>query len=182
MGRRLKNEGFRNKGRTFNREADDGIVHVIDLQMGRRGLRGEFIPNFGVFIADFHEVEQGSRPSFPKEAQCELRDRIDNNTDWWSLKKDNADTAKKIIAKLEKEALPLFQRIRSNQDVIQAWKEDGRDLLRRGGFVIGVLEALRGNRHESQKWFSEELAHTDHKGYKNHVREVAERVGIHLES
>src|SRR5437868_3156941 len=67
----LKAAGFRKKGRTFNRVAEDGFVHVIGFQMGqfpvgnletyvvpglRENLYGKYTVNLGVHIREVYEV------------------------------------------------------------------------------------------------------------------------------
>ncbi len=64
----LKEAGFRKRRHTFNRRTDQGVVHVIDFQMGRvgpgddrndfdstHGLYGKFTVNVAV---DFPRIDQ----------------------------------------------------------------------------------------------------------------------------
>ena len=66
----LKPLGFKKKGRTFNRQTEDGIYQVINIQSGRYefgdkyvipGFRenyyGKFTINLGVMVTDIYELE-----------------------------------------------------------------------------------------------------------------------------
>ena len=64
----LKEQGFRKKGRTFNRETKKGIIQVINFQSGtfpignyeipgfRESLYGKFTVNLGVAIVEIWRV------------------------------------------------------------------------------------------------------------------------------
>ena len=81
----LKPKGFRKQGRTFNRTTDDGLVQVINIQMGasdppgtvyipglRENLYGWFTVNLGVYVPEVGKVLHGSEEAmrFVNEAHC----------------------------------------------------------------------------------------------------------------
>src|SRR3954470_10571898 len=89
----LKPKGFRKQGRTFNRTTDDGLVQVINIQMGasdppgtvhipglRENLYGWFTVNLGVYVPEvgrlLHGIEDAKR--FVNEAHCCVRSRLGN--------------------------------------------------------------------------------------------------------
>ncbi len=66
----LKPLGFKNKGRTFNRETEQGVWQVINFQSGqfplgdkyvvpglREDMYGKFTVNLGVFVQEFNFLQ-----------------------------------------------------------------------------------------------------------------------------
>ena len=71
----LKPLGFKKKGRTFNRQTENGIYQVINIQSGRYefgdkyvipGFRenfyGKFTVNLGVMVKEIYELESHNKP------------------------------------------------------------------------------------------------------------------------
>src|SRR3712207_1951027 len=85
----LKRNGFRKRRHTFNREPEDGLVQVVNFQMGahqvgepvevpglRADLYGRFTVNLGVFLRDVHDLlAEFDVPAFVSEYHCEIRRR-----------------------------------------------------------------------------------------------------------
>lgn len=99
----LKSAGFRKRRHTFNRTVDDGLIHVVNFQMGpyefpgrpdvlagvRLNLHGLFTLNLGVFVP---EMDRGGPPqsSWINDYDCQLRKRIgelmpEQADVWWPL-------------------------------------------------------------------------------------------------
>src|SRR5574341_1083284 len=69
----LRATGFKKSGRTYNRVVDDGLIHVINFQMGQYpignyvipGIResgyGKFVVNLGVYLPCVSQIERGKR-------------------------------------------------------------------------------------------------------------------------
>ena len=102
----LKVHGFRARGRTFNRPKPDGLIDVVNLQMGafdppgtqpilpyRPNLYGRFTVNLGVYVPEAeslltpleHRMNAGPRdaplepwrpPEFVQEYRCHVRRRL----------------------------------------------------------------------------------------------------------
>jgi len=107
-GQALRKLGMRKRGGTFNRAVDpDGIVHVINFQMGafnppgtaeipglRPDLYGQFTVNLGVWLPDIAETgfdpPKGPARTFVHDYNCQIRARIgkllpERIDTWWQL-------------------------------------------------------------------------------------------------
>jgi hypothetical protein len=99
----LKAAGFRKRRHTFNRSVADGLVHVVNFQMGsydpsgrpdvlagiQLNFHGLFTINLGVFVPDMDRMSS-PRSSWINDPDCQLRMRIGElmpePTDvWWPL-------------------------------------------------------------------------------------------------
>jgi hypothetical protein len=92
----LKADGFKKKGRTHNKVLDNGIVQVINFQMGQfqfdnvieipgliENLYGQFTINIGVFVPELYEKIFDPKPkSFIQEFDCEIRTRLLQKNVW----------------------------------------------------------------------------------------------------
>lgn len=90
----LKPLGFKKKGRTFNRQTEEGIYQVINIQSGRYefgdknvipGFRenhyGKFTINLGVMIKEIYDLESHNKPKdVYYEYNCQIRTRLPNLT------------------------------------------------------------------------------------------------------
>lgn len=92
LGPCLREAGFKRKGRTFHRAADERI-DVVNVQGSKwnAGRTGEFTVNVGVYYPHVAELYDPYRPDgLPQEYHCTIRRRIGllmgGNTDkWWNL-------------------------------------------------------------------------------------------------
>jgi hypothetical protein len=108
LDRDLKGLGFKKSGRTYNRSDDDGIVQVINLQMGkpqpeiaklppaiahlRPDLYGQFTVNCGVYVREIAAISFPQKErQFVQEHGCALRARLGRLIEpgrqdvWWRL-------------------------------------------------------------------------------------------------
>jgi hypothetical protein len=75
----LSQFGFRKRGRTFNKSLESGLIHVINLQMGRRSLSGKFTINLGIYVPEIYRMLwfwNEDEPKFVDHGDCEIEKRI----------------------------------------------------------------------------------------------------------
>ncbi|MFO3706947.1 DUF4304 domain-containing protein, partial [Xanthomonas codiaei] len=86
----LKEQGFKVRGRTFNRLTKDGLTQVVNLQMGtsdppgttyvpglRENMHGLFTVNLGVYIPEVSELHGGGpAKSWIREYDYSIRCRL----------------------------------------------------------------------------------------------------------
>ena len=73
----LEERGYRWRVRTGNRKTGDGLIHVLNFQMGQRSLQGKFTVNVGVYVPEVARAHFGSdSPSFIHEPTCCIRRRL----------------------------------------------------------------------------------------------------------
>ena len=60
----LKPLGFKKKGRTFNRQTEDGIYQVINIQSGQvySTAYGSFTINLGIMVKEIYELDSYNKP------------------------------------------------------------------------------------------------------------------------
>jgi len=122
----LKPKGFRKQGRTFNRTTDDGLVQVVNIQMGasdppgtvyipglRENLYGWFTINLGVYVpevARFHGGGEAKR--VVNEAHCCVRSRLGNlapeKKELWWRNEAIGEVIPDVLARLERHGLPFL--------------------------------------------------------------------------
>jgi hypothetical protein len=141
----LKNAGFRKRRHSFNREAEPGLVQVVNFQMGpfeppgsedthaireslgfAGNLYGSFTINLGVYVPEMVLDEREKRDGWVNEYNCQLRQRIgrllDDPTDvWWSLD-DPAAAASAAVNALESAGLPWLDRLSSRRQILDAYE------------------------------------------------------------
>ncbi|MCH8148422.1 MAG: DUF4304 domain-containing protein [Planctomycetes bacterium] len=194
----LKETGFRKRGRSFNRPADDGLVHVVTFQAGdypvgdnyeipglRESLYGQFTVNLGVFIPEVFTLENDQPPpKFLQEYHCEIRKRLvelANGSDvWWSATTATEETAAEFPRLFQEYALPFFARFTSHQMVLDEWKSHGElPLLTPGRSSLAAAAILmsQGNAADATAALQNAIAVSpDHKGFQEYVHEVAAKL------
>src|SRR5262245_37827841 len=138
----LKNLGFKRKGRTYNRSVGDGLVHVVNFQMGQfpigdyviPGLResfyGRFTVNLGVMLPAVRKLESGrDPPPFVQEYYCEIRVRLGTlkyrEDTWWDLDHRIAETSSSIVELMDQNGLPFLDQYENYSSVLSQFEQTG---------------------------------------------------------
>ncbi len=166
----MKEHGFRKRGRTFNREREDGIIQVLNYQMGnfpigkyeipgiRESVYGKFTINLGILIPCLYQLESSrdKKTPFCQESECEIRERLPHLAyaqDTWfdltgSTKQQQAET-RELISQY---AFPWFEEFNSYNDILNYFTNhqilpfcnEGRSML-----VSGVMYLNLGKRRRA---------------------------------
>jgi uncharacterized protein DUF4304 len=134
VGPDLKNLGFRKFGMTFNREPEDGLIHVVNFQGSKWG--DKFTVNVGIYVREVDELlddwwrrERKSgvpgRDGAVFESVCWLRERIgrfdsDGHDQWWGYGKPET-SAREIRSKLLTRVEPVLSQQASRTGLIALW-------------------------------------------------------------
>src|SRR5262245_35657946 len=131
----LKCEGYRVRGRTFNRTTRDGLVQVINLQMGsfdppattyipglRENLYGKFAVNLGVYVPEVALYHGGSEArSFVHEYNCCVRTRLRTTEPvkdiWWTVRASD-DVISDVSKELLNQGLSFLERFDSRDKIL----------------------------------------------------------------
>lgn len=196
----LKVQGFKKKGRTYNKGVEEGLVHVIHFQSGeypigdkyvipgiRESLYGQFTVNLGVFAYDIYEVTNGPfDKGFVPEYFCQIRVRLPELTvgkdRWWPIGQNYMDIADEIIRGLTNEAADWFSRFSSRDSAMKSL-QDPRipNLSTRTGKLNAALLQLKSDRQAGERLMKEHYhMSSDHKAHQEYVRELAKKVGIQI--
>lgn len=194
----LKPIGFRKKGRTFNREADEkGIFQVVHFQTGpyelapeipplRLNLYGKFTVNLGVLVKELYELEKWHKPTnFYQEMYCQARKRLPvllyGKEVWWDLDYDPDELANTVIDGFKSAGLSYFAAYDTRANLLENY---GRfeDVSPRANLDMALM-VRHTDKEEGEKlfrkYYSEETH--DHLGHRKYVEELAARLGIRLD-
>lgn len=200
VGPSLKEQGFKVRGRTFNRLTDDGLTQVINLQMGpsdppgttyipglRENMYGFFTVNLGVYIPEVAELSGGGTApakAWVQEYHCSIRDRLgpvsgSDRDIWWHL-----NGSSKVIADLQplllSYGLLFLERFRSREMILSELEGHG-DNLQYCAVPRIVCAIILAKRHDIvgakalMKAQALEILNPNHPKY---VRELALRMGL----
>ncbi len=193
----LKPLGFKKKGRTFNRQTEDGIYQVINIQSGRYefgdkyvipGFRenfyGKFTINLGVMVKEIYELESHNKTKdIYQDYDCQIRERLSHLTikqdHWWTISDDNNKTAKEIVDGLSSYGLDWLDYF-ENRDKIC-----GNLVRLEGGSPRAKLDValieLHRDKLKAEKLFQDYYDNIEIKnGHKEYVKGLADRLGVKL--
>jgi hypothetical protein len=196
----LKGEGFRKSARNFNRTVGDGLVQVLNFQMGRYefdakeipGLRydvyGMFTVNLGVLIPSVLLAEGSFSHNSKKvvnDGLCSIRTRLGHLTPaacdtWWKIYEPFPPKSAEMLEIISQYGLPFLDQFRSYQDVIGYYETKqslpgapkGRD-----AFVAALTYHAAGNREAAASLFNraKELADKN-QAFVQHVATIEARL------
>lgn len=198
----LKPKGFRKQGRTFNRTTDDGLVQVVNIQMGasdppgtvyipglRENLYGWFTVNLGVYVPEVGRLLHGDNEAkrFVNEAHCCVRSRLGNlapeQKDVWWRNDAVAEVIPNVLARLERDGLPFLDRFASRDALLREWK--GKSRNEGAGspprIVMAIILAERGQTDAARELLSQQALETRNAGHPAYVRSLAARLGLQLD-
>lgn len=197
----LKTRGFRKKGRTFNREADEkGIFQVINFQSGmfpigehyeipgfRTSSSGTFTVNMGVLVKELYDMVEWHKPTnFYQEVYCQPRTRLPQllgkKDAWWSFEGNLDATTDEIVLGLNTIGFEYFELYDTREKFINNY---GRfdDAMPRAKLDVALV-VMHADRPAGEKLFQEYFDQIDgkkgHPSHKKYVQELAEKLGVVL--
>ncbi len=171
----FRQHGFRKRGRNYNRTCNDGIVQVVNFQMGqyplgqkeipglRENLYGWFTVNLGVYLPVVAEVETGGKAKkFYLEYECHIRERLGSlsvpgKDVWWELNQPGGQLGATLMALLQEVGIPFLDQFTSYQDCLdyyQAFESLPGNLPARSALLNGIIHSSLGNFELAQEHFS----------------------------
>ena len=128
----LKEKGFKKRGRTFNKDLENGLIQVVNFQMSKfyNHYEREFTVNLGVFIKEIYDL-QYDKKTFIQEYDCRYRNRlgnIDNETDvWWNLNiKDSYNIKNEIKELIKDKGFNWFEKLSSRDKIIKSLEKENK--------------------------------------------------------
>ncbi len=194
----LADQGFRVRGRTFNRTTQDGLTQVVNIQMGpsdppgttyipwlRPKLHGLFTVNLGVHVSEVHrELFEAPPTSWVREYDCCVRSRLgaDPETDqdvWWHARSE-PDVVEDVRNLLEKSGIPWLQRFATRDCILHEWKDRAENL---GAghpprLVLAVILNERGEKDRARAFLAAQAQEADVSGHRSYVHGLAKRLGL----
>ncbi len=193
----LKPLGFKKKGRTFNRQTEEGIYQVINIQSGRfefgdkyviPGIRenyyGKFTVNLGIMIREIYKLDSHNKPKdIYQDYNCQIRERLPHLTikqdHWWTISSDSNKTAKEVIDGLNSYGLDWLGNFDSRDKICKnlGTYEGGSP---RAKLDVALIE-LQRDRTKAEKLFRDYYDNIEIKnGHKEYVKALGERLGVNL--
>ncbi len=195
----LKALGFKKKGRTHNKVLDNGIIQVINFQMGqfqfdnvieiadlRENLYGQFTINMGVFIPELYIKTFDSEPkSFIREIDCEIRTRLSQQMfgedKWFPLTSDFQTTIDLILNLLKSTGQQWFERFENRNKIVSELTESKEIEFSPRQKMCGAIIELEIDRINGERIFNDYYnSIEDEKPHKKYVFELAEKLNIKL--
>jgi len=194
----LKPLGFKKKGRTFNRQTENGIYQVINLQSGRYdfgdkyvipGIRenyyGKFTVNLGVLVKELYELDFHKKgKDFYQEYSCQIRDRLSNLTIgqdyWWTITPSTKEIAREIIDGLNSKGLNWLDTFDTREKICKNWGTEKNHALR-AKLDVGLI-TIHTDKEKGQKIIQDYYNNLDQKGHKDYVMGLSKRLGFQLNS
>ncbi len=199
MAELFRTRGFRKRNRTYNRVGKDGLVQVINFQMGRydppgtyeipgmrENLYGYFTVNLGVFVPEVEEIEYpGESKKFIAEFSCHLRARLGDlrgaRTDlWWPLVAPEMVSAD-IRERLIKDGLPFLERFGSREAIVKDWIDFNQTLLSgeaNARVIVGIILAKLGRAEEASLQFTKQIERATNPMQVDNLKKLAARLGL----
>ncbi|HEY1195077.1 DUF4304 domain-containing protein [Flavobacterium sp.] len=192
----LKPLGFKKKGRTFNRQTEDGIYQVINIQSGKyefgdnyvipgfkENFYGKFTVNLGIMVKEIYELSANKPKDIYQDYDCQIRERLPHLTikqdHWWIIKGDDSITTKEIIDGLNSHGLGWLDQFET-RDKICKNLETYKGTLGRVKLDVAIIELYR-DRIKGEKLFQDYYDNIDIKRtHKKYVKELANRLGVNL--
>jgi hypothetical protein len=191
----LSEGGFRVRGRTFNRQTEDGLTQVVNLQMGRfqppgtvflPGLRenlyGAFTVNLGVYVPEVEKYAGFEAKSWVTQSHCCVWQRLaqacGEDEIWWRASASEEVIAE-VLERLQSGGLAFLERFSTRDRILS--ELDGRsrtDELARPRIVAAVILAVRGDEERARSLLSQQARETDHPPHREYCGELAAALGL----
>lgn len=174
----LKAAGWRKQKLTFNRDLDNGVVHVISFQQGRwetphpSSLFGRFTVNLAITL----RTKEWTPTGFVSEASCRFRTRIGSLLDepadpWWPI--DEPEVAIRELEPLFERAFALFDTMQTPlqlRDAAASPHRVGPHWWGRHRLIAAMMSLEFGDRRAAQRQYT---AHFSDDNYRLRPYQVA---------
>ncbi len=190
----LKEHGFRMRSRTCNRTSADGLIHVVNFQMGRYdppgtyeipGLRenlyGKFTVNVGIYVPEIARLRLGKITSdFAQEVDCCIRQRLGHlagSSDlWWNLPASDSTVAD-LRLRIERDALPFLANHEDRTAVLRQLETAAHVTGGPPRISRAIILAHRGEIEQARKLLREQIRSASGE-HVRHVQVIAELLNL----
>jgi len=194
--KQLKLQGFKRKGRTFNRKTEEGIYQVINFQTGqypigdnyevpglRENLYGKFTINLGICVEEIFVINfPHNTKDFYLEYDCQFRNRLGTlmkgNDYWWPLTKNPEAVISEIIEGMNSLGLPWLNLFATREQIMANSKHLDKGRVK---FDLGII-MLKIDKEKGTSLIQEYVNELkpSQKGHKEVVLEIAKELGLKI--
>ena len=179
---------YRKSKRLFNRIQSDGVVHVIDFQMGQcwSTLQGKFTVEVGIFIPEvFAAFWEKPIPKFITSPNCEVRERLgllgkSKKDIWWDLSGDERTIESEVSDLLLKYGEQYFSRFSSREKLLAQWEQERlqNNLPQRKTLIMAIVLAQRGEKMRANELLEQEFGDKYKTTFLEYARNIVVNLGI----
>ena len=192
----LKPLGFKKSGRTFNRQTEDGIYQVINIQSGKYefgdkyvipGLRenyyGKVTVNLGVMVEELYKLNFKPKNIY-QDYDCQIRTRLPLLTMkqdfWWTILDENQKPADEIIEGLKSHGLRWFDTFENRDKICENWGVvEGSALRAKLDVALIIFHRDREKGSKLIQEYYDKMQH-NYSNHKEYVKELADRLGVKI--
>lgn len=194
----LKDCGFRVRGRTFNRNTEDCLTQVINIQMGpseppgttyfpglRENLHGLFTVNLGIYVPEVARHQGGEAKSWIQEYHCCVRARLafacgESLDIWWHARFDDV-IVNDIQRRLELGGIPFLDRFSTRDKILTEWRDQSENMSAGSSpprIVMAIILAERGQKDLARELLAKQVLETRNPRHPDYVRKLASELTI----
>lgn len=194
----LKVEGFKVRGRTFNRVTEDGLTQVINIQMGASGppgttcipffrndLHGHFTVNLGVYVPEVARHHGGGEvKSWVREYDCCVRARLgeasgEKQDIWWHARAVDG-VIEDVRHRIEQKGLPFLDRYSTREKILAQWKDRSENMFASASprIVVAIILGEHGRKDEARELLAQQVLETRNPGHPDYVRRLASKLSV----
>ena len=188
VGHELHSLNYRKSNRLFNRLQPDGIVHVIDFQMGqnRNILRGKFTVEIGVFIPEVYKaLSEKVVPKFISSPHCIERERLgvlsQNGKDiWWDLADNEISIGNEVLKLLLANGEPYLLRFGSREKLLSQWEQERlqKRLSERKVLIMAIILSYCGEKKRANELLDTEFGNQYKTAFLEYAQNVVTPLGL----
>jgi len=194
----LNDRGFRARGQTFNRITEDGLTHVVGIQMGasdppgttyipglRENLHGLFTINLGVYVPEVARHHGGGEAkSWVEEYHCCVRARLggasgERRDIWWPARFDG-EVIDDVRRRLKLGGFPFLERFSTRDKILAEWHDRSLNMGTSSPprIVMAIILAERGQSERARELLARQVLEARNPGHQNYVRKLADILGV----
>lgn len=197
----LRSIGFKKKGRTYNRIVEDGLIQVVNFQMGefpignyvipriRESYYGKYTVNLGAFIPCVAKREVWYKEKlFRPEYECQIRERLTilayGKDSWWSLDTPPQATGETVAKLMSKFGIPFLDRYGSYASILNEYDKNGNLPFRNEGrsmLDVAIIYHYLGQFESAKKYFiqaAENAESSGHTAFREYVDSTRIECGL----
>jgi Domain of unknown function (DUF4304) len=194
----MKAQGFKVRGRTFNRLTEDGLTQVVNLQMGqsdppgttyipglRGNLHGRFTVNLGVYVPEVaRRYGGGEARSWVQDYHCCVRARLgevsgEGQDIWWHAHSDD-DVVDDLRSRLQGGGFRFLERFSTRDRILAEWSDRSENMGASSPprIVMAIILAERGQKERARALLGRQVLETRNPGHPDYVRRLARELSV----
>jgi hypothetical protein len=195
----LNARGFKSRGRSFNLTTEEGLTHVIGIQMGRSDppgtvpipgfrseLHGLFTINLGIYVPEVHQFYMsGKELRWVQEYNCCIRARLGNligegKEVWWHARADEKVTSH-LSQSLEASGFKFLEEFGTRDKILLNFdnRKGALGASNPPRIVKAVILTAKGEPEKARLLLHEQWRDIlNPPGHSEFVRELARRLGL----